>query len=75
MHSVSFTARKIAYALLLVAAFEVETCDISTPVDLAVANFHDFDAICDFLVNRTVGVECVATLVDITESNCVADGD
>lgn len=75
MHAVSFTAGEIADTFLLVTALEVETRDICTTVDFTIANLHDFDTSGNFFVNRSIWVESVTTLVDVTQRNGVTDSD
>src|SRR5690348_9359228 len=68
MHAVALTARKLANLLLLVAALEVESADISTRIHGAlVAELQHVEAIGNFLPHRLVGIERVAALVDIAE--------
>ena len=57
MNAVAFTTREVAHLLLLVAALEVERCDVGATVDLAVAHLEVIDPVGDLLVDGLVGVE------------------
>ncbi len=64
---VALATREVADALLLVGALEVEAGDVRAAVDLAVADLQVVDAAGDLLVDRLVGVERFARLVDVRE--------
>ena len=67
VNAVSFATGKDADLFLLVRSLEVERGNISPSVHLSIAEFDDLVAVGDFFVDGFLGVEDVATLIDIRE--------
>src|SRR6185369_16037037 len=71
--AVALAARQDADLLLLVGALEVEARDVGARVDLALTEGEGLGALADLVVDRAVGVEGVAALVDVAELDGLAD--
>ena len=75
VHAVAFSTRQIANTLLLVAAFEVEACNVCTAVNFTSTNLQRFCTIGNFLVHGCIGIQCVAVLIHVTHLHSVTNGD
>ena len=73
--AVAFAAGKIADFFLLIGAGEVEPGQVGAGIDFAAAHFDEVGAAGDFLVDRVVGLEGVAILIDVAELDRFADFD
>src|SRR5207253_790833 len=75
VHAVALTPRQLADLLLLVAAAEVERADVGAGVDLAVPDLQHVEAARDLLPDGVAGPKRVATLVDVSELDGLAEAD
>ena len=71
--AVAFAARQLADELLLVLPFEVEPADIRPRVEPRIADLDEIASAGDLFVDGLVGIEGVATLIDVGERDRVAD--
>src|SRR5690606_7025109 len=73
--AVALAARHVAHALLLVAAVEVEACDVGAALHLALAEDDRVLALADLFPDGLVGIEGVTALIDVGELDGIAHAE
>src|SRR5438552_17408338 len=72
MQAVALAAREVGDALLLVAAAEIERCDVGARLHRAGPERQDLGTLGDFLPHRLLAVERIAALVDVGQPDRLA---